>query len=108
MLTTITSDTFHTQVEQSKIPIIIDVYATWCGFCEQMKPSFIDLSKEFQDRCTFVTLNVDEARDIAIMLGITAVPTFVLYEQGQMKAKKTGYMDKDELRLQIPTLLQIL
>ena len=75
----INKDNFELDIRKSDMPIVIDVYATWCGPCQQMKPIFSELEKEFMGRCKFASLNVDEARDISIMFGVTSVPTFIFY-----------------------------
>jgi thioredoxin 1 len=97
----ITSENFATEIEQSKDPIIIDVYASWCGPCQQMMPIFDELAQELGDTYTFAKLNVDEGRDISIKYGVTSVPTFVFLKDGQVKAKETGYMNKEDLKTKI-------
>lgn len=101
----INKENFDTEIKRSKTPIVIDVYATWCGPCQQMKPIFTELSKEFQGRCLFAELNVDEARDLSIMFGVTSVPTFIFYNNGEMHSKDTGYMSKEALKSRIEDFL---
>ncbi|MBI2353105.1 thioredoxin [Candidatus Dependentiae bacterium] len=98
-------ENFEAEIKRNKKPIVIDVYATWCGPCQQMKPIFTELSKEFQGRCTFAELNVDEARDLSIMFGVTSVPTFIFYNNGEMHSKDTGYMSKEALKSRIEDFL---
>ncbi len=102
----ITKENFDQEVKYCNTPIIIDVYATWCGPCQQMKPVFNELEKEFEGRCKFAALNVDEARDISIMFGVTSVPTFVYYSNGEMHSKDTGYMSKAALKARIEDFIQ--
>ena len=102
---TINKENFEKEIKQSKTPIVIDVYATWCGPCQQMKPIFTDLAQEFEGRCKFAELNVDEARDLSIMFGVTSVPTFIFYNDGEMHSKDTGYMSKEALKARIEDFL---
>lgn len=97
----INKDNFEKEIKQYDKPVVIDVYATWCGPCQQMKPIFNDLEKEFEGRCKFAALNVDEVRDLSIMFGVTSVPTFVFYFNGEMHSKDTGYMSKEALKSRI-------
>lgn len=97
----INKDNFEKEIKQVDKPVVIDVYATWCGPCQQMKPIFTDLAKEFEGRCKFAALNVDEVRDLSIMFGVTSVPTFVFYVNGEMHSKDTGYMSKEALKSRI-------
>lgn len=102
----INKDNFETEIKTSKLPIIIDVYATWCGPCQQMEPIFKELEEEFKDKCLFASLNVDEARDISIIFGVTSVPTFVFYNNGEMHSKDTGFMSKSALKSRIEDFIQ--
>lgn len=102
----ITKENFDAEIKACSTPVIIDVYATWCGPCQQMKPIFEDLAKEFEGRCKFAELNVDEARDLSIMFGVTSVPTFVFYNGGEMHSKDTGYMSKEALKARIEDFIE--
>jgi len=106
MPTIINKDNFEADIRASNMPIVIDVYATWCGPCQQMKPIFAELEKEFGDQCKFASLNVDEARDLSIMFGVTSVPTFIFYKNGQIHSKDTGYMSKEALKSRIQDFIQ--
>lgn len=93
------------EVEASKNPVVIDVYATWCGPCMEMKPIFEETAKQLSSKYTFAELNVDESRELAIHYGITSVPTFVFLKNGKVVGKKTGYMDADEFNASIQEYL---
>ncbi len=97
----ITKENIKEEIEQSALPIVIDVYATWCGPCQQVAPLFDELSKELGDVCKFVKLNVDEARELSIYYGVTSVPTFIFIKNNEIKHKETGYMSKDDLKTKI-------
>ena len=94
----ITKDNFQSDVINATKPVFIDVYATWCGPCQQMEPTIEALAQELGSKYVFGKVNVDESRDISIQLGITSVPTFVFFKDGQVVGKETGYMSKDDLK----------
>jgi len=97
----ITQENVEKEINQSPLPTILDVYATWCGPCQQMDPVFLELEKEMAGKCVFAKLNVDEARELSIHYGVTSVPTFIFIKNGKIIHKETGYMPKDELKERI-------
>ena len=101
----ITKENIKEEIEQSALPVVIDVYATWCGPCQQVAPLFDELSKELGDVCKFAKLNVDEARELSIYYGVTSVPTFIFYNDGEMHSKDTGYMSKEALKSRVNDFL---
>jgi len=101
----INSDNVKKEVNESSLPVIIDVFATWCGPCQQMMPIFEELEKELSDTYKFASLNVDEARELSIEYGVTSVPTFIFVKNGEIKGKETGYMSKEDLKRKATELL---
>ena len=94
MIISITKDNVESEVNNSKIPVVIDVYAPWCGPCQHMLPVFEELAKELEDKCKFVKLNVDEARDLSIQYSVTSVPTFIFIKNNEILCRETGYKSK--------------
>jgi thioredoxin 1 len=105
MAISITKDNFEQEITKSSTPVILDVFATWCGPCQQMMPIFDELERELKDKYQFAKLNVDESREISINYGVTSVPTFIFIKNGQVKGKETGYMGKEDLKNKISELL---
>lgn len=101
----ITNDNFKSEVEAYKGPLIIDIFASWCGPCQQMTPIFDELEKELSKEYKFGKINVDDARDISIKYGVTSVPTFIFINNGEIKGKETGYMSKEDLKAKIQSYL---
>jgi len=101
MAVDITAQNFESDVIRSSKPVVLDAYASWCGPCQQMAPLFEELSRELGDSYTFAKLNVDEARDVAIKLGVTSIPTFIFLKDGEVKGKEVGYMSKAALQEKI-------
>jgi thioredoxin len=102
---TVTKDNFKSEVLESSKPVVIDVYAPWCGPCSYMEPIFEELSQEQGHIYTFVKLNVDEARDLAIQFKVTSIPTFLFFEKGVLKGKEMGALEKEELLQKIVSYL---
>ena len=105
MAVVITQDNIETEVNKATLPVVLDVYATWCGPCQQMEPIFEELEKEIGDKYKFAKINVDEARELSIQYGVSSVPTFIFIKNGEVKGKETGYIAKDDLKAKIEELL---
>lgn len=101
----ITNDNFVEEVEKSSLPVVIDVFATWCGPCQQMLPIYEELAGELKDSYKFASLNIDDAREIAVKFNVSSVPTFVFVKDGKVVGKETGYMNKEALHEKITTHL---
>ncbi len=88
-------------IEKSTKPVIIDVFAPWCGPCLQMAPAFEQLAEELGAHYTFVKLNVDEERDLAMHYSVTSIPTFIFIKNNNIIGRETGYMPKETLAAKI-------
>lgn len=97
----ITQENVETEIQQESKPVVLEVFASWCGPCQQMAPIFEELEKEMGDAFKFAKLNVDEARDLSIKYGVVSVPTFLFMQGGEVKGKETGYMSKEVLKEKI-------
>ena len=82
----LTKENYEQEVVKSTLPIVLDVYATWCGPCLQMMPIVEELAKEQGNKYKFLKLNVDESRELAIQYGVTSIPTFVFIKNGNVAA----------------------
>ena len=97
MALTVTTQNFEAEVKNSSIPVVIDMYATWCGPCKMMAPVFEQLSKDMAEQYKLVKVNIDEERDLAIQYSVSSIPTLLFLKDGKLVAKETGYMNKDAL-----------
>lgn len=97
----LTSQNFDAEVIKSSKPVIVDVYATWCGPCKMMGPVFEGLAKELSSKYVFGKLNIDEERDIAVKYNISSIPAFLFIKNGEVVGKETGYMSKETLESKI-------
>ena len=80
--------------------VLVDVWAPWCPPCRAMGPIVEELSEDFKDDDVIkvTKLNADEYMDIASSLGVTGLPTFLLYKNGEIISKKVGMTTKGFLK----------
>ncbi|OGB97797.1 thioredoxin [candidate division TM6 bacterium RIFCSPHIGHO2_12_FULL_36_22] len=97
---------FTATIKESDKPVVIKAFASWCGPCQQMEPIFEEVEKEFANKAIFATLDVDNARELAIQLGITSIPTTILFKNGEIRSKEVGFMSKDDLVSKLEAFLK--
>ena len=101
----ITNQNFAQEVERAQKPVIVDVFATWCGPCQQVAPIFEELAEELSEHYVFASLDIDQARDIAVQFKVSSVPTFLFFKQGVLVGRTTGYMNKGAIKAKIQEFL---
>lgn len=83
---------------KSKKPVILDFWAHHCPSCLQMMPAFEYLAKKFEDKMSFVKIDIDEAeKDLIEKLYVLKVPTFIVYKEGQIVARFSEFMTKSQM-----------
>ena len=87
----ITKDNFKSQVLESKLPVVLDFWATWCGPCRMVAPELEKLAEEYDGKLVVGKVNVDEEGELAAAHGIESIPTLLLYKGGKIKSAAIGY-----------------
>lgn len=89
---------FESKVINSKIPVLVDFWAPWCGPCRMIAPIFEELADEFSGRILFVKVDTDENSDLAYEYGIMSIPTLILFKDGKIADKIIGALPKEDLK----------
>ncbi|NES92966.1 thioredoxin, partial [Okeania sp. SIO2B9] len=76
-------DSFDELLASSKIPVLVDFYATWCGPCQIMAPILEQVNQKMKDRLRIVKIDTDKYPQLASKYGIQGLPTLVLFKNGQ-------------------------
>ena len=90
----INDSNFEEMVINSQIPVLLDVWAPWCGPCRMISPIVEELSKEYEGKWLIAKCNVDESTDIPMKFGIRNIPTLLFFKGGVMKEKMVGSTTK--------------
>ena len=104
-ITELTDPTFDEVVHNSDVPVLVDFWAPWCGPCKMMTPILEEVASEYAGKVTICKLNTDDARDSAMEFAISAIPTIILFKDGQVQNKWVGLTSKKDLASAIDELL---
>ena len=99
----LSSKDFKAEVMQSDVPVFVDVYTEWCEPCREIDPLLHELAEDYGAETKFVKVDVDWSKRIAKQLGITRVPTFLLFEDGVEVRRLTGAQDRSSLERLLKT-----
>lgn len=98
MLQMFTNENFEQEVLKSKLPVVVDFFAEWCGPCKMMAPVIDELAKEYEGKWKIGKVDVDQAPGVAEKYGIQSIPTLIFFKDGQVVNKTMGFQAKDKIR----------
>lgn len=91
----LTAANFDQEVLQSKQPVLIDFWASWCMPCRMVAPTIEALADEYVGKAKICKVNVDDQPDLAGKFGIMSIPTVVVIKDGKITAKSVGAQSKE-------------
>lgn len=99
-------DTFADTAERSSVPVLVDLWATWCGPCRTVSPALEQLARERAGRLKLVKVDVDKAPMLSQRFGVRAVPTLLLLREGALLARQSGALPIAALRAWVDDTLR--
>ena len=97
----ISDNSFDSEVLKADKPVLVDFWAPWCGPCKAIGPVMEELSKEYGEKVKFAKCNVDDNPVTPGNYGIRAIPTLILFKDGQQVDQIVGMADKSKLEATI-------
>ena len=102
MSTSSTNDeNFEKDISNSKIPILIDFWAEWCGPCKMIAPSVEKISEEYSDKLKVGKLDVDSNPNISSTFGIRSIPTLLIFKNGSPVDQIVGAVSKEVISAKV-------
>jgi thioredoxin 1 len=96
---------FNEVVIKSKMPVLVDFWAPWCGPCRMVAPVVDELATEYDGKISFVKLNVDDNPQIASQFGVMSIPTLIVFKGGKPASTIVGFRPKAELKKSLDAAL---
>ncbi len=92
-----TDDNFEAEVLQADQPVLVDFWAEWCMPCRMLAPVIDELADEMKEKAKVGKIDTDANRDVTVKYGINAIPTVILFKDGDVAKKFVGMTSKQDL-----------
>jgi thioredoxin 1 len=97
-IVTLTQENFSSEVLTSPLPVLVDFWAEWCGPCKMIAPVLDELASEFDGKAKIGKVNIDDHQGLAAEYGIRAIPTLLIFKDGQVQEQLVGMKSKRDLK----------
>jgi thioredoxin 1 len=94
---TITDATFSKEVLEASLPVILDIWAPWCGPCKRLAPVLEELSQALEGKVLVMSLDLDNNPEVPSRYGVLSVPTLLFFKDGKHCDTKVGFHTKEQL-----------
>lgn len=96
-IVTVADGSFEEEVLKSDIPVLVDYWADWCGPCKAITPILEEIAGDYSGKIKIAKFNIDENPNTPPKYGVRAIPTLMLFKDGNVEATKVGVVSKSQL-----------
>lgn len=89
---------FKHQLMKSDLPLVVDFWASWCGLCKMMAPAFAEAAGLLHPQARLAKINTEAEQGLAQAMGISSIPTMVLFKGGREAARVSGAMSAAQIQ----------
>lgn len=101
----VTSGVFKSEVLESDIPVVVDFWAPWCSPCRMVAPVLEEISQKMNGKIKFVKLNTDENQKTAMDYQIMAIPSLLIFKDGQEVNRVVGFVPQEQLEADLNKII---
>ena len=98
MIIEVSKNNFKEEVLSADKKVLVDFWATWCNPCKMMHPVLEELEKDIGENIKIVKIDIDKEPELAANFGVMSIPTFIVFEKGNIVASSVGMQSKERLK----------
>jgi len=101
----VNADNFNEEVKESDIPVVVDLWASWCMPCKKLTPLLEEISSDYEGRIKFCKVNIQDNQSVAQQYGVRSIPTMLFIKDGEVISKLIGLQPEKKIREALDSMI---